>query len=66
MCKQYTGILTNKLFVKWDLTATMLATTMGIKFNVDYSCDENKEQFSGKIVKTMNATQSMEGDKNGL
>jgi len=44
----------------------MLATTMGIKFNVDYSCDENKEQFSGKIVKTMNATQSMEGDKNGL
>jgi hypothetical protein len=54
------------LFVKWDLAATMLATTLGIKFNVDYSCDEKSGQFSGKIVKTMNVTQSMEGDENGF
>jgi arginine decarboxylase len=58
--------LSKKLFVKWDLAATMLATTLGIKFNVDYSCDEKSGQFSGKIVKTMNLTQSMEGDENGF
>ena len=51
-----------------DLAATMLATTLGMQFNVDDSYDEKKEQWriSGKIVKTTNVTQSIEGDKNGL
>ncbi|MBO3803394.1 MAG: arginine decarboxylase, pyruvoyl-dependent [Candidatus Brockarchaeota archaeon] len=51
-----------------DLAATMLATTLGIRFSVDDSYDEKKKQWriSGKIVKTTNVTQSSEGDKNGL
>jgi arginine decarboxylase len=51
-----------------DLAATMLATTVGIDFNVDTSYDERKEiwKISGEIVRTMNVTQSAEGDKNGL
>jgi len=51
-----------------DLAATMLATTLGIRFDVDDSYDEKREQWriSGKIVKTTNVTQSAEGDKNGL
>lgn len=51
-----------------DLAATMLATTLGIDIDVDKSYDEKKElwKISGKIVRTMNVTQSAEGDKNGL
>jgi arginine decarboxylase len=51
-----------------DLAATMLATTLGIDFDVDTSYDEKKESWkiSGKIVRTANITQSAEGDKNGL
>jgi len=51
-----------------DLAATMLATTLGIDFDVDRSYDERKEiwKISGEIVRTMNVTQSAEGDKNGL
>lgn len=43
-----------------DLAAAMLASTLGIDFNVDESWDEKKELFkiSGKIVKTCNSTQS--------
>jgi arginine decarboxylase len=43
-----------------DLAAAMLASTLGIDFNVDESWDEKKEIFkiSGKIVKTRNITQS--------
>lgn len=43
-----------------DLAAAMLASTLGIDFNVDESWDEKKEIFkiSGKIVKTTNITQS--------
>lgn len=43
-----------------DLAAAMLASTLGIDFNVDESWDEKKELFkiSGKIVKTCNITQS--------
>ena len=46
----------------------MLASTLGIEFDVDKGYDEKKElwKISGKIVRTMNATQSAEGDKNGL
>jgi arginine decarboxylase len=51
-----------------DLAATMLATTLGIDFDVDKGWDERKQQWkiSGQIVRTTNATQSAEGDKNGL
>ncbi len=43
-----------------DLAAAMLASTLGIDFNVDESWDEKKELFriSGKIVGTRNITQS--------
>ena len=43
-----------------DLAAAMLASTLGIDFDVDESWDEKKEIFkiSGKIVKTTNAAQS--------
>jgi len=43
-----------------DMAAAMLASTLGIDFNVDESWDEKKEIFkiSGKIVKTRNVTQS--------
>ncbi|MDD5233445.1 MAG: arginine decarboxylase, pyruvoyl-dependent [Syntrophales bacterium] len=43
-----------------DLAAAMLASTLGIDFNVDESWDEKKEIFriSGKIVRTRNITQS--------
>lgn len=51
-----------------DLAAGMLATTLGIEFDVEKSYDEKKElwKISGKIYRTMNITQSAEGDKNGL
>ena len=51
-----------------DLAASMLAGTLGIEFDVEKSYDEKKEiwKISGKIVRTMNITQSAEGDKNGL
>jgi len=43
-----------------DLAAAMLASTLGIDFDVDESWDEKKEIFkiSGKIVSTRNVTQS--------
>ena len=43
-----------------DLAASMLATTLGIDFDEDVDYDEKKEiwKMSGKIVKTMNITQS--------
>jgi arginine decarboxylase len=51
-----------------DLAATMLATTLGIEFDATKNWDELEKDFkmSGKIVKTMNITQSAVGDKNGL
>ena len=43
-----------------DLAAAMLASTLGIDFDIDESWDEKKEIFkiSGKIVSTSNITQS--------
>jgi len=43
-----------------DLAAAMLASTLGIDFDVDEGWDEKKEIFkiSGKIVSTRNITQS--------
>jgi arginine decarboxylase len=51
-----------------DLAATMLATTLGVEFNPDTAWDEREKLYkmSGKIVRTLNFTQSAEGDKKGL
>lgn len=48
-----------------DLAATMLATTMGISFDVNADWDEREQVFkaSGRIIKTANVTQSAIGDK---
>lgn len=50
-----------------DLAAAMLASTLGIDFNVDESWDEKREIFriSGKIVGTRNITQSSVVRNNG-
>lgn len=51
-----------------DLAASMLASTLGISFNLDTDWDEREKMYkmSGKIVETTNMTQSALGDKNGL
>jgi arginine decarboxylase len=51
-----------------DLAATMLATTLGIEFNIDTAWDERKQlyQASGKIINTMNICQSAKGKKEGV
>jgi len=50
-----------------DLAATMLASTLGIKFDPETAWDERKQIYraSGKIFKTTNICQSAEGDKSG-
>lgn len=50
-----------------DLAAEMLASTLGIDFDVDQSWDEKKQVFrmSGKIVKTREITQTAVGPKDG-
>ncbi len=51
-----------------DLAASMLATTLGLEFDVDKAYDERKEvwKLSGKIVRTRNITQSTIVGKDGL
>lgn len=51
-----------------DLAASMLASTLGVDFNPDEAWNEKEQVFkmSGKIVNTLNFTQSAQGDKNGL
>jgi len=51
-----------------DLAASMLASTLGIKFNPDDAWDSRRQAFrlSGKIVYTTNVTQTARGNKNGL
>jgi len=51
-----------------DLAAAMLASTLGIDFNVEESWDEKREIFriSGKIVGTRNITQSSIVKNNGF
>ncbi len=51
-----------------DLTAQMLTTTLGAKFDPNTDWNEREEVFkmSGKIVRTSNMTQTAEGDRNGL
>jgi arginine decarboxylase len=51
-----------------DLAATMLASTLGIDFDLDAAWDERKQIYkaSGKIFKTRNICQSAAGNKDGL
>jgi arginine decarboxylase len=46
-----------------DLAASMLATTLGLDYETSATWDQREEQWkiSGKIVKTMNLTQSAQG-----
>ncbi len=50
-----------------DLAATMLATTLGIEFDLEKAWDERKEEYraSGKIIRTSNICQSAKGDEKG-
>lgn len=51
-----------------DLAASMLASTLGVEFDINQAWDEREQiyKMSGKIVKTHNVTQSAVADKNGL
>jgi arginine decarboxylase len=50
-----------------DLAAEMLASTLGIPFNVDSNYDEKREIFKidGRIVRTRNVAQAANCDKTG-
>ena len=50
-----------------DIAAQMLASSLGIPFDVDKNWDEKRQQWSisGQIYKTRNITQSTKGDKDG-
>lgn len=50
-----------------DIAAQMLASSLGIPFDIDKSWDEKRQQwtFSGQIYKTQNITQTATGDKEG-
>lgn len=50
-----------------DLAASMLASTLGLKFNPDEAWDSRRQAFrlSGKIVRTANVTQGAQCDKDG-
>jgi len=51
-----------------DMAASMLASTMGLELDPEKSGDELMKEWKiqGKIVKTLNITQSALGEKNGL
>ncbi len=51
-----------------DLAASMLASTLGIKFDPEQAWDERKQIYKASkyIFKTSNITQSSEGNKEGL
>lgn len=51
-----------------DLAATMLATTLGIKFDAEAAWNERRQVYktSGHIFNTRHIAQSAEGNKNGL
>lgn len=51
-----------------DLAASLLASTLGVEFDPEKAWDEREQiyKMSGKIVRSSNATQTAEGDKNGL
>lgn len=51
-----------------DLAASMLATTLGVDFDLDKAWDERKQEYrmSGVFVRTQSISQTARGDKNGL
>ena len=50
-----------------DIAAQMLASSLGIPFDIDKSWDEKRQQWtiSGQIYKTQNITQTAKGNKDG-
>jgi len=50
-----------------DIAAQMLASSLGIPFDIDKDWNEKRQQWtiSGQIYKTQNITQSAKGDKDG-
>lgn len=50
-----------------DVAAQMLASSLGIRFDIDKSWDEKRQQWniSGEIYKTQNITQTAIGNKDG-
>jgi len=50
-----------------DLAASMLASTLGLKFDPEEAWDARRQAFrlSGKIVRTTHITQTARCDKNG-
>lgn len=50
-----------------DIAAQMLASSLGIRFDLDKSWDEKRKQWkiSGEIYKSMNVTQTAIGDSKG-
>lgn len=51
-----------------DMSATMLATTLGLPFDAEKAWDEREQEYksSGEIVKTRSFVQTAEGDKLGV
>jgi len=51
-----------------DLAASMLATTLGLEFDIEKAWDERKQEYkmSGRFVRTQSVAQTATGDKNGL
>jgi len=50
-----------------DIAAQMLASSLGIPFDIEKSWDEKRQQWniSGQIYKTKNITQTAKGNKDG-
>ncbi|WKT57801.1 arginine decarboxylase, pyruvoyl-dependent [Candidatus Nitrosotenuis chungbukensis] len=50
-----------------DIAAQMLASSLGIQFDIDKGWDEKRQQWkiSGQIYKSMNVTQTAVGDAKG-
>ena len=50
-----------------DLAASMLASTLGLDFDVDKAWDERKQEYkmSGRFVRTQSIAQTAQGDKDG-
>ena len=50
-----------------DIAAQMLASSLGIPFDIEKSWDEKRQQWSisGKIYKSQNITKTAKGDKSG-
>jgi arginine decarboxylase len=50
-----------------DIAAQMLASSLGIPFDINKSWDEKRQQWSisGKIYKSQNITMTAKGDKSG-